>query len=93
MTKRSGGLTRDLWAPATWITAARIGAANTTSLGLLAVRKAVRPVTGRNLKGNSSSTPTRTARGSAPQAGGFAITAPYSLKHWVGFFSAGFYLE
>ena len=24
---------------------------------------------------------------------GFGITAPYSLKHWVGFFSAGFYLE
>ena len=21
------------------------------------------------------------------------ITAPYSLKHWVGFLSAGFYLE
>jgi predicted class III extradiol MEMO1 family dioxygenase len=24
---------------------------------------------------------------------GFGITAPFSLKHWVGFFSAGFYLE
>ena len=23
---------------------------------------------------------------------GFGITAPFSLKHWVGFFSAGFYL-
>jgi hypothetical protein len=21
------------------------------------------------------------------------ITAPYSLKHWVGFLSAGFYME
>ncbi|MCK4835025.1 MAG: AmmeMemoRadiSam system protein B [Candidatus Aminicenantes bacterium] len=24
---------------------------------------------------------------------GLGITAPFSLKHWVGFFSAGFYLE
>jgi len=24
---------------------------------------------------------------------GFGITAPFSLKHWVGFFSAGFYLK
>ncbi|MCX6581593.1 MAG: AmmeMemoRadiSam system protein B [Candidatus Aminicenantes bacterium] len=24
---------------------------------------------------------------------GFGITAPFSLKHWVGFFSAGFYWE
>jgi hypothetical protein len=24
---------------------------------------------------------------------GMGITAPFSLKHWVGFFSAGFYLE
>jgi AmmeMemoRadiSam system protein B len=24
---------------------------------------------------------------------GFGITAPFSLQHWVGFFSAGFYLE
>lgn len=24
---------------------------------------------------------------------GYGITAPFSLKHWVGFFSAGFYLE
>jgi hypothetical protein len=24
---------------------------------------------------------------------GFGITAPYSRKHWVGFVSAGFYLD
>jgi AmmeMemoRadiSam system protein B len=24
---------------------------------------------------------------------GFGITAPFSLKHWVGFFSAGYYLK
>jgi AmmeMemoRadiSam system protein B len=24
---------------------------------------------------------------------GFGITAPFSLQHWVGFFSSGFYLE
>jgi AmmeMemoRadiSam system protein B len=89
------GLTRDLWG------AGYLDYRSTywcgkydIPFGLLAVRKAVRAVTGRNLKGKLLLYSDTYSEGVLPlRRGGFGITAPYSLKHWVGFFSAGFYLE
>ncbi len=62
--------------------------------GLLAIRKAVRMVTGRGLKGELLRYSDTYSDGVLPlRQAGFGITAPYSLKHWVGAFSAGFRLE
>jgi AmmeMemoRadiSam system protein B len=89
------GLTRELWG------ASYLDYRNTywcgkydIPFGLLAVRKAVRAVTGRNLKGKLLRYSDTYSEGVLPlKQAGFGITAPYSLKHWVGFFAAGFYLE
>jgi AmmeMemoRadiSam system protein B len=62
--------------------------------GLLAIRKAVKKTTGRNLKGDLLLYSDTYSLGVLPlKQAGFGITAPYSLKHWVGFFSAGFFLD
>jgi AmmeMemoRadiSam system protein B len=62
--------------------------------GLLAIRKAVMKTTGRHLKGNLFLYSDTYSSGVLPlKKAGFGITAPYSLKHWVGFFSAGFGLD
>ena len=62
--------------------------------GLLVIRKAVCMVTGRGLKGELLRYSDTYSDGVLPlRQAGFGITAPYSLKHWVGAFSAGFRLE
>ena len=62
--------------------------------GLMAIRKTMEKISGRGLRGRIFRYSDTYSEGvlPLPQAG-FGITAPYSLKHWVGFFSAGFYLE
>ena len=62
--------------------------------GLLAISKTIRKVTGRNLRGKLLRYSDTYSDGVLPlKKAGIGITAPYSLKHWVGFFSAGFSLE
>jgi AmmeMemoRadiSam system protein B len=62
--------------------------------GLLAIRKTVLKTTGRNLKGQLFHYSDTYSDGVLPlKEAGFGITAPFSLKHWVGFFSAGFYRD
>jgi len=59
--------------------------------GLLAIGKTVKKATGRNLRGNLLLYSDTYSLGVQPlKKAGFGITAPFSLKHWVGFFSAGF---
>lgn len=63
-------------------------------LGLLTVRKAVRQAAGRNLQGALLRYADTYSGGVLPlHQAGFGITAPFSAKHWVGFFAAGFSLE
>ncbi len=62
--------------------------------GLLTIYKTVLKKTGRNLKGQLFHYSDTYSDGVLPlKEAGFGITAPFSLKHWVGFFSAGFYLD
>ncbi len=62
--------------------------------GLLVIDKTVRLATGRKLSGRLFRYSDTYSEGVLPlKKAGFGITAPYSLKHWVGFFSAGLYLE
>jgi AmmeMemoRadiSam system protein B len=62
--------------------------------GLLAISKAVTKTTGRSLKGDLLLYSDTYSLGVLPlKKAGFGITAPFSLKHWVGFFSAGFVLD
>jgi len=51
-------------------------------------------VSGRGLRGQVFRYSDTYSEGVLPlKKAGFGITAPFSLKHWVGFFSAGFYLD
>ncbi len=62
--------------------------------GLLAISKTMEKISGRGLRGRIFRYSDTYSEGVLPmKQAGFGITAPYSLKHWVGFFSAGFYLE
>ncbi len=62
--------------------------------GLLTISKVIHLVTGRSLSGKLLRYSDTYSEGVLPlKKAGFGITAPYSLKHWVGFFSAGFYLN
>jgi len=62
-------------------------------LGLLTVNNIVNDV-GKKLTGKIFKYFDTWTGGVLPVKGTMmGITAPYSLKHWVGFFSAGFYLE
>lgn len=62
--------------------------------GLLAIHKAMQKTLGRGLKGKVFRYSDTGSDGVIPLKGaGLGITAPFSLKHWVGFFSAGFYLD
>jgi predicted class III extradiol MEMO1 family dioxygenase len=89
------GLTRELWG------ATYLDYRNTywcgkydIPFGLLAIGKTVQKAAGRGLKGKLFRYSDTYSEGVLPlKKAGFGITAPYSLKHWVGFFSAGFYLE
>ena len=65
----------------------------TIVLGLLTVNKIVN-ASGKILNGNLFNYSDTWTGGVLPVKGTeMGITAPYSLKHWVGFFSAGFYLK
>lgn len=62
--------------------------------GLLAIRQAVRRTAQRTLTGELLRYGDTYSEGVLPlKKAGCGITAPFSLKHWVGFFSAGFRLE
>lgn len=62
--------------------------------GLLAIAKTLRRAGGRGLKGELLRYADTYSEGVLPlKKPGFGITAPFSPKHWVGFFSARFVLE
>ncbi len=62
--------------------------------GLLAIRRTVQKTTGQGLKGELLRYSDTYSDGVLPlNKAGIGITAPYSLRHWVGFFSAGFRLD
>jgi AmmeMemoRadiSam system protein B len=62
--------------------------------GLLTISKTMRKAVGRDLKGKVFRYSDTYSEGiMSLKKTGFGITAPFSLKHWVGFFSAGFYLD
>jgi MEMO1 family protein len=62
--------------------------------GLLAIGKTIQKTVGCGLKGNVFRYSDTYSDGVIPlKRAGLGTTAPFSLKHWVGFFSAGFYLD
>jgi AmmeMemoRadiSam system protein B len=62
--------------------------------GLLTVSKTLQKAYGRGLKGRIFRYADTFSDGVIPlKKTGLGITAPFSLKHWVGFLSAGFYLD
>ncbi len=62
--------------------------------GLLAISKTMQKAVGRKLKGHVLRYSDTYSEGVIPlKKAGFGITAPFSLKHWVGFLSAGFSLD
>jgi MEMO1 family protein len=62
--------------------------------GLLTISKVIQLVTGRSLSGKLLRYSDTYSDGVLPlKKAGIGITAPFSLKHWVGFFSAGFSLD
>jgi len=62
--------------------------------GLLTINKTMQKTVGRGLKGKMFRYADTYSDGVIPlKKEGLGITAPFSLKHWVGFFSAGFYLD
>jgi AmmeMemoRadiSam system protein B len=62
--------------------------------GLLAIHRTMQKTLVRGLKGKVFRYSDTGSGGVIPLKGaGLGITAPFSLKHWVGFFSAGFYLD
>jgi AmmeMemoRadiSam system protein B len=62
--------------------------------GLLAISKTMQKAFKRELTGKVLRYSDTYSEGVIPlKKAGFGITAPFSLKHWVGFLSAGFYLD
>ena len=62
--------------------------------GLLTISKVTQLVAGRDLSGKLLRYSDTYSDGVLPlKEAGIGITAPFSLKHWVGFFSAGFSLD
>ncbi|MBN2345964.1 MAG: AmmeMemoRadiSam system protein B [Candidatus Aminicenantes bacterium] len=62
--------------------------------GLLAILETVRQASGCGLRGRLLRYSDTYSEGVLPlPKAGFGITAPFSLRHWVGFLSAGFYLQ
>jgi AmmeMemoRadiSam system protein B len=62
--------------------------------GLLTIVKTMEKATGRRLQGKIYRYSDSYSEGVIPlKKAGFGITAPFSLKHWVGYVSAGFYLD
>ncbi len=63
-------------------------------MGLLTTTKIVRDLTGKNIEGKLFKYSDTLTEGVLPVKGThMGLTAPVSTKHWVGFFSAGFYLK
>jgi len=93
--KKILGLTRDLWG------ATYKDYRNTywcgkydIPFGLLAISKTMQKAVGRGLNGKVFRYSDSYSEGVIPlKKTGFGITAPFSLKHWVGYVSAGFYLD
>ncbi|MEI6614727.1 MAG: AmmeMemoRadiSam system protein B [Chrysiogenales bacterium] len=62
--------------------------------GLLTISKTMQKTVGRGLQGKVFRYSDTYSEGVIPlKKAGLGITAPFSRKHWVGFFSAGFYLD
>jgi AmmeMemoRadiSam system protein B len=62
--------------------------------GLLVIGKTMQKTRGSGLKGQVFRYDDTYSEGVMPlKKAGLGITAPFSLKHWVGFLSAGFYLD
>jgi AmmeMemoRadiSam system protein B len=62
--------------------------------GLLVISKTMQKAVGRGLNGKVFRYSDSYSEGVIPlNKAGFGITAPFSLKHWVGYLSAGFYLD
>jgi AmmeMemoRadiSam system protein B len=62
--------------------------------GLLVISKTMQKSAGQKLTGKLFRYADTCSDGVIPLTkAGLGITAPFSVKHWVGFFSAGFYLE
>jgi len=62
--------------------------------GLLTIGKTMQKAFGRGLKGRLFRYADTYSDGVIPlKKSGMGTTAPFSLKHWVGFLSAGFYLD
>ncbi len=62
--------------------------------GLLTVRKIVKTIAGKEIEGKLFKYSDTLTQGKLPIKGThLGLTAPVSTKHWVGFFSAGFYLK
>jgi AmmeMemoRadiSam system protein B len=62
--------------------------------GLLTIRKTMQKAVGRGLNGSMISYSDSYSEGVLPlREAGFGITAPFSLKHWVGYVAAAFYLD
>jgi AmmeMemoRadiSam system protein B len=89
------GLTRKLWGATYLDTGGSVWCGKyDIPFGLLAVAKALRRTTGRGLKGELLRYADTYSEGVLPlKKPGFGVTAPFSPKHWVGFFSARFVLE
>jgi AmmeMemoRadiSam system protein B len=63
-------------------------------LGLLTTTKIIKDLTGKSLSGNVLAYTDTWTNGVIPlKRTHMGITAPFSLRHWVGFFSAGFYIK
>ena len=62
--------------------------------GLLTIKKTIHKAAGRGLNGNVIRYSDSYSEGVIPlKKAGFGITAPFSLKHWVGYVAAGFCLD
>lgn len=93
--EKIGRLTRELWGGthldpgnASWCGKYNI------PFGLLAILKTVRDTAGLGLRGELLGCSDTYSEGVLPMPRpGFGITAPFSPKHWVGFFSAAFWLQ
>ncbi len=66
----------------------------TVPFGLLTTSKIIKSLFNKNLKGEVFKYSDTYTEGVIPLKGThLGLTAPFSLKHWVGFLSAGFYLK
>ncbi len=63
-------------------------------MGLLTTEKIAKDLTGKNIYGKLFKYSSTLTEGVLPVKGTYmGLTAPVSTEHWVGFFSAGFYLK